>query len=134
MGEQRYQYSYVVQVDPAGLEGKLRAEVKPPAYWKLDLTEKRIVDFQWDGGVLAQRLNADADLKAMLLRGGLDRLVIIPSRERHCVRIVHMPGTWAPIKIGTTVIPVGREVFPTLGDFDAYDRIAWHVREVVGGR
>lgn len=132
-GELRYQYSYVVQADVAGLEGKLRAEVKPPAYWKLDLAEKRIVDFQWNGELLAQQLNSDSELKAMLLRGGLDRLVIIPSRERRSVRIVHTPGTWPPITIGQASIPVGREAFPSLEDFEAYDRIAQHIRDVVEG-
>jgi len=130
-GGLRYHYHYVVLANVEGLEGNLKAEVKPPAYWKLDLNEKRVVDFQWEGGYLAQLLNADSDLKNMLLKGGLDKLVIRPDRGRRCVRIVHMLGTWPPITIGSATIAVGRKAFPTLEDFEAYDRIANTIGSIV---
>jgi len=126
-----YQYHYVVRANVEGLEGKLKAEVKSPTYWKLDLIEKRVVDFQWEGGYLAQLLNADFDLKNMLLKGGLDKLVIRPDKEHQCVRIIHMPGTWTPITVGSATIAVGRKALPTLEDFEAYDRIAQHIHSIV---
>jgi len=68
----------------------------------------------------------------MLLRGGLDKLVIRPDREHRCVRIIHMQGTWPPITIGSATIAVGRKAFPTLEDFESYDRIAHTIRSIVG--
>lgn len=128
------QYHYVVQGSVKGLEGKLKAEIKPPTYWKLDLNNKRVIDFQWEGGELAKRLNADSELKNMLLQGGLDKLVIGFDRGRQSIRIIHMPGTWTTIKIGSDSMTVGRKQLPTPEDFAAYNRIAQHIRSILGSQ
>jgi hypothetical protein len=124
------QYHYGVLASVRGLEGKLRAEIRPPAYWKLDIAEKRVVDFQWEGGELARLLNDDLELKKMLLRGGLDKLVIRPDREHGCVRIVHTPGTWTTVAVGSVSLAVGRSALPTREDFEAYDSIAQNIRHI----
>jgi len=129
-----YQYHYVVRVNVKGLESKLKAEVKPPAYWKLDLIEKRVVDFKWEGGELAQMLNADFDLKNKMLKGGLDKLVMSADKEHQCVRIMHTPGTWTTITVGSVSLAVGRKAFPTREDFEAYDKIAQHIRSIANVR
>jgi hypothetical protein len=125
-----YQYHYAVLMNIRGLERKLSAELKAPNYWKLDLNEKRIVDFQWDGGELARVLNADLELKEQLLNSGLDKLVIRPDREHQCVRIIHMPGQWNDITIGSAKIKVGREVLPDPKALKAYNRIAEDIRSI----
>jgi hypothetical protein len=125
-----YHYLYAVLMNIRRLERKLSAELKSPNYWKLDLNEKRIVDFQWDGGELARVLNADLELKQLLLNNGLDKLVIRPDREHQCVRIIHMPGQWSDIAIGSVKIKVGREVLPDSEAFKAYNRIAEDIRSI----
>ena len=129
--ESSRQYHYIVRGNIKGLENQLRAEIRLPTYWKLDLNEKRVLDFQWEGGELAKRLNADSELKSMLLKGGLDKLVISPDRGHQCVRIIHIPGTWTTIKIGSDSMTIGRKPLPTQEDFAAYDRIAHHIHSII---
>jgi len=74
-----------------GLEGKLEAEVKPI---KKGLLSREVVDFQWEGGYLAQLLNADADLRNMLLREGLNQLPNIEVKPHEKPRQV--PGIGKP--------------------------------------
>jgi len=124
-------YQYALRADIKDLEDKLKAEVSPPTYWKLDLAQKRVVDFRWLGGELARLLNADSDLKDMLLKGGLDRLVIVPDKKHQLVKIIHMPGTWTTITVGSVSTVIGRKALPTPEDFEAYDKMAHHVRSIV---
>jgi hypothetical protein len=84
-GSIRYDYHYVVRAKVAGLERKLEAEFKPTEKRK-GLFGKEVVGVQWDGGELAQQLNSDSDLKNMLLKEGVHRLVIKPETEHQCVR------------------------------------------------
>ena len=125
-----YLYQYVVRANVEGSENELKAEIEEPSHWKVDLTERRVVDFQWEGGYLAQLLNADSELKNLLLRGGLDKLEVKPDKKYQCVRIVHMPGIWTVNRVGP-VLTMGRKAFPTLEDFEAYDRIAQQIRSIV---
>jgi hypothetical protein len=105
-----YGYNYVVRLIVEGLEGKLWAGTKPIGP----------VDFQWQGGYLAQLLNADSDLQDMLLRAGLNKLLISPDKRNQCVRI--------------TPLTVERKAFPTREAFEAYDRIAQHIRSIAHTR
>jgi hypothetical protein len=66
----------------------------------------------------------------MLLRGGLDKLVIRPDRENDCVRIIHTPGTWTTVAAGSVSLSVGRSALPTREDSEAYDRIAQNIRPI----
>jgi len=86
-----YYYHYVVQTNVEGLEGKLEAEVKPVTKGFLS---KEVVDFSWEGGELAQRLNADSELRNMLLREGLDKLPNIEVKPHKKPK--HVPGIGKP--------------------------------------
>ncbi len=105
-----YGYNYVVRAIVEGLEGKLWAQTKPIGP----------VDFEWERGYLAQLLNADSDLQDMLLRAGSNKLWISPDKRNRCVRI--------------TPLTVERKAFPTREAFEAYDRIAQHVRSIASAR
>jgi hypothetical protein len=105
-----YGYDYVVRAIVEGLEGKLWAQTKPIGP----------VDFDWEGGYLAQLLNADSDLQDMLLRAGSNRLWTSPDERNQCARI--------------TPLTVERKAFPTREAFEAYDRIAQHIRSIATDR
>jgi len=121
----KYEYHYVVRAIGEGLEDKLWAKTKPIGP----------VDFQWEGGYLAQLLNADSDLQDMLLRAGSNRLAISPDKKNRCVRITPIPAGWTTIMVGPISIPaLGREAFPTREAFEAYDRIAQHIRSIANAQ
>ena len=86
-----FNYHYVVQANVEGLENRLNAEVKPITKGFLS---KEVVDFRWEGGELAQRLNADSELRNMLLREGLDKLPNIEVRPHQKPR--NVPGIGRP--------------------------------------
>jgi hypothetical protein len=129
-GSTRYDYHYVVRAKVAGLERTLEAEFKPIEKRK-GLFGKEVVGFQWDGGDLAQRLNADADLKTMLLKAGVHSLLIKPEKEHQRVRITPPTGPEAlSFDFGRHPAILGRKAFPTRDAFDVYDRIAQHIRSI----
>jgi len=136
-----YQYHYVVRANVEGLEDKLKADAKPVTK---GLFSKEVVDLKWEGKELAQLLNTDSDLKSMLLKEGLDKVVVRPDKKHQCVMITHPPKIPRQVSVsigGLPSIPVrgggltaGRKEFPTLEEFDAYDRIAKHIRSIAGVR
>ena len=136
-----YQYHYAVRANVEGLEDKLKADAKPITK---GLFSKEVVDLKWEGKELAQLLNTDSDLKSMLLKEGLDKVVVRPDKKHQCVMITHPPKIPRQVSVsigGLPSIPVrgggltaGRKEFPTLEEFDAYDRIAKHIRSIAGVR
>jgi len=86
-----FNFHYVVQANVEGLENRLNAEVKLITKGFLS---KEVVDFRWEGGELAQRLNADSELRNMLLRDGLDELPNIEVRPHQKPR--NVPGIGRP--------------------------------------
>jgi hypothetical protein len=129
-GSIKYDYHYVVRAKVASLERKLKAEFKPIEKRK-GFFGKEVVGFQWEGGDLAQRLNSDADLKNMLLKEKIQRLLIKPEKEHQCVRITPPTGgeTFS-FDFGRHPAILGRKAFPTREAFDIYDRIAHHIRSI----
>jgi hypothetical protein len=136
-----FRCNFVVQVKVEGLENRLKAEGKPV---RKRLLSKEVVDFKWVGLDLAQILNNDAYLKRYFcsLRlhdrfypwGGSEcDLEIVPYREEHCVIIRQK---WASQWTANTYIYHGSPLsaFPTIETFEAYDRIAQHIRSVTNGR
>lgn len=118
----------------AGLENKLKAELKPIEKRK-GLFDKEIVGYQWEGEELAKRLNSDADLKNMLLKGNLHRLSVVPEKENNCVRITPPSGPETlDFNFGLHPIILGRRMFPTRETFGIYDKVAQHVRGLAGPR
>jgi len=125
--EYLYRCDYVVQASVEGLENKLKAETKPVT------VRDEVVDFRWEGKELAQILNSDANLKDTLyrLKGtifswylegtvfSIPYLEIKPYRKHQCVRIRQKGSTNSPVS-----------AFPTAETFEAYDRIAQHIRSI----
>jgi hypothetical protein len=133
-GSTRYDYHYVVRAKVAGLESKLQAEFKPIEKRK-GLFGKEVVGFKWEGGELAQRLNSDSDLKNMLLKEGVHRLLIKPEKEHQCVRITPPTGQETfSFDFGLHPAILGRKAFPTREVFEVYDKIAEHIRNIASAR
>ena len=135
-----YQYHYLVRANVEGLENKLEAKGEPKTK---GFMSKEVVDYRWEGKDLAQLLNGDSDLKNMLLKEGLDKLEVKPDKKNQCVRITPIVKAPTRVSVGIGGLPsipvkggltVGRKEFPTTGDFEAYDRIAEHIRSIAGTR
>jgi len=131
-------YHYLVRANVEALEDKLKAKLKPI---KKGFLSKEVVDFKWEGGELAQMLNADSDLKNKMLKEWLNPLVrpiveIKPHKKHRCVWI--MQTTERPVSLGPSLLmsgaqglrEIGRKTFPTREDFEIYDRIAQHIRSI----
>jgi hypothetical protein len=153
-----YRYFYVVRANVDGLETTLKADFKSNWHdrcckkrnftWidKKILTDKEVSDCRWEGGELAQLLNADTELTITLYSEGLDRLEIRPDRGRRCVRIEHWH--WKAYSSrdvgsgdlknvydsrpsgGTYLTTTGRKQFPTRDSFEAHERIAYTIRRI----
>jgi len=119
----QYRCNYVVQARVKGLEDKLEAEGKPIK--KSGFLRKRVVDFRWEGKELAQILNSDAKLRSHFLsQRRPTKVEIEPSRKGHpYVRIIQKRLYYRPLS-----------AFPTIETFEAYDRIAHHIRSIANVR
>lgn len=137
-GQMMYQYHYVVKANVEGLENKLKAESKPITK---GMFSKEVIDLRWDGGEIAQLLNADSELKKILLKEELDKIIVRADRKQQSVSITHPPKIPRQVSVsigGLPTIPirgggmtVGRKEFPTLEEFEAYNRIAHYVRGII---
>ena len=134
-----YQYHYVVRTNVEGLENQLKAESKPV---KKGLMSKEVVDLKWEGGQIAQTLNSDNDLKSILLKNELNKVVLKTDRKQQYVTITHPPKIPMQVSVsfgGLPMIPLGkmtagRKEFPTLEEFNAYEKIAQHVLNLTNPR
>jgi len=124
-----FRCSYVVQAKVNGLEDRLRAKGKPV---RKSFLSRQAVDFKWKGGELAQVLNGDANLRDMLCRMDIPRYLnpfwtdtmgIKPDKKHQRVRIRPIRDFYDPIN-----------VFPSIEAFEAYDRIAQHIRSIANVR
>jgi len=89
------------------------------------LLSRRVVDYQWTGGDLAQSLNGDAALKTQLLATQAGPISVKPSLRFHgTVSIRHGNTTWGGAW--------KKRAFPTRDAFEIYDRIAHHIRRFAG--
>jgi hypothetical protein len=123
-----YRYKYAVKAKVGNLEDELKAEVKPI---KKGFPTSEIVDYNWEGGELAQLLNADSELKNMLLGLGAPHLTVIPNKKDQYVGITPIVSSTAIVIYDMTV---GRKAFPTREAFEAYDRIAQHIRKILSSQ
>ena len=134
LGRLVYLYHFIVRTDVEGLERAFRADIK---LITKGLFSRKAIDFKWEGRELARLLNLDYQLKNMLLKNGLDQLPTIEvtaDKANKCVRITRTPPipkwTYGPTgREAASLLTVGRE-FPTREEFEAYDRIAHHVRSM----
>ena len=115
-----YRYNYLVQAKIDGLENKLKVEAKPI---KKGFLSKEVVGLKWEGGSLAQLLNADSDLKTKLLQEGLVEIEIRPDKKNQCIRIRQKPFH------SKTMLAL-----PTRDAFEIYDRIAQRIRRLANTR
>ena len=109
-----YEYAYGLKASAAGLEDKLKANAKPI---RKSFFNRTIIDYTWEGGELTKLLNADTDLKRMLIEEGIDHLWTNSSKSLQYVWI-NRRGE--------------RKEFPSPKAFEAYDRIAQHIRSILG--
>jgi len=78
---------------------------------------RKVIDFTWVGGGLADLLNRDTELKRVLLGMGETGIEIKPDHDAKCVRISRPEmGLFSP---------------PSKELFEAYDTIAGHVRKAM---
>jgi len=117
-GVKTYRYNYVVSAKIDGLEDKLKAATK---LIKKGFLRKEVVGLKWEGGDLAQLLNADSDLKTMLDREGLVEHEIRSDKKSQCIRI-RQKKFYLRIMLPS----------PTREAFEIYDRIAQHIRSIAG--
>ena len=112
-----------VEAKVNGQEDRLMAKGKPV---RKSFLRREVVDFKWKGSELAQFLNGDANLIDTLCRMDIPRylnasLQIKPDKKHQCVRIRQKGGYDSQ-----------EAAFPTLETFEAYDRIAQHIRSITG--
>jgi len=117
-----FRCNYVVQAKVDGLEDRLKAELKAV---RKSFLSMQAVDFKWKGRELAQVLNGDANLRDKLYRMDIWRylfasLQIKPDKKHQRVRIrPFLFSVWAV-----------KNAFPSIEAFEAYDRIAGHIRSI----
>jgi len=134
----KYHYHYVVLLNVEGLEKRLQVKVKPN---RKGLLSREIVNYRWEGGELAQRLNGDPELRSMLLRDGLNQLPDIEVRAHGKPRRVSGIGKPPPAFLDAQAafkpcvrITNTRANLPIREAFEIYNRIAQHVHSVIGSR
>lgn len=110
-----YHYGAKANVD-YGLENKLRIEAKPI---RKSFFNRTIVDYKWEGGELAQLLNADSELKNFLIQEGIENLWTNTGKNREYFWVTRRGD---------------RKEFPTQKAFEAYDRIMHHARSILGSQ
>ncbi|MCJ7770940.1 hypothetical protein MUP37_05120 [Candidatus Bathyarchaeota archaeon] len=119
-----YSYHYVVRANVDSLEEKLRANYKSskpfrkpqkqdPEHLDNPARDDEHSSSYWEGGELAELLNADPDLPSPLNSEGFHSVSIRPDASRQCVRIMGRKR------------PLTREVF------EAYNRIAYSIRRFI---
>jgi hypothetical protein len=120
--------TYHTRANVEGLEKTLDVEGEPK---KKGFLSREVVDYQWKGGDLAQRLNADADLKNMLITAQAGKISVKPNvlgfTSFHGTAVIRQGneswgGSWK------------KKSFPTREAFEVYDRIAHHILSIIGSQ
>ncbi len=117
-----YRCNYLVQVAVAGFEEKL--DTKGWVVKKKGLLHS-VVDFNWEGKELAGALNNDYELKNLILsQRSPSNLNIEPNRKGYpYVRINQTRWHYH-----------AKNAFPNPEDFETYNRIAQHIRNITNTR
>ncbi len=124
----QFKCDYEVWAEVDGLEDKLRVKMKP---LYAGFLHRAIVDFKWiekvyDSLDLAKIMSKDYDLKNALYRIKdpiFAYLETEPDNVHQCVRIMPNNGSEDPARI-----------LPTPESFEAYDKIAKHLRSIANIR
>jgi hypothetical protein len=120
--DQKFSSNFIVKGQIKGLETQLEAEAKEK---KTGFIRRKLVDITWEGGRLADLLNGDRELKAMLIQIG-ESPIIQPEPENQCVRVTTKP-TKAKGLLSDFLDHALSWNFPPKEHVDACDRIAQHI-------
>ena len=115
-----------VEAKVNGQEDRLMAKGKPV---RKSFLRREVVDFKWKGSELAQFLNGDANLIDTLCRMDIPRylnasLQIKPDRKNQRIMIIPITPSLNHSRLELA--------FPSVETFEAYDRIAQHIRSITG--
>ena len=134
-----YRCNYWVQIEMEGLADKLEAHSEPVSK---GLFSHGATDFRWVGSVLADVLNTDRILKNMLYQSNQSVLKDKdsvwkkkwrPDETIQLPRVCIKPCTSHWIKITQDYYYSSPEsAFPSIPAFESYDKIAQHIRYIVG--
>lgn len=111
-------------------ESALKAELKEK---KEGFISKKVVDVNWEGGMLAHLLNNDTELKNMIMRTGSTQLKVEADRKNDCIRIIHEKEIDMIVESGGAFIQkteTRAENFPPVETLDIIDRIATYAKSV----
>ena len=111
-----YRYGYGRKGSVEGLQDKLEARAKPI---RKSFFNRTIVDYTWEGGELTKLLNADMDLKRMLIEEGINNLWTNASKNLQYVWITRQGD---------------RKEFPTQKTFETYNRIMQNILTLASAR
>ena len=111
--QRTYHIRYVVRWSARGLERSVKAKtkkVKEHKFWG------KVINIKWSGRGLAQSLNCDTDLTWRLVEEGQTSIKIKPNWRRQSVEII------------SPSVTVLYQALPSNAAFEAYNRIAKHIR------
>ena len=127
-------YHYIVRRDPSSNPEAYKAHLKVV---KQGLTRHEI-GAEWKGNQLASALSSDAEVSAssvleqLRLAGIQAGLWIAPDTKHQCVRIVQSGLTLGAETVAGVPVDISmNNAFPSKPLFDAIDRIAFHVRNML---
>jgi len=123
-----YSFYYGVRCDVEGIEKQIRARMKIQTR---GLIRRKVVDFKWVGGELADELNRDDALKEQLLQqlktDVRDSVEISPDKKAGIVWIT-TAKTMPPFPKSATPFSIPYDIMPSEMSFESYNAIARHIR------
>jgi len=128
IGPTNINFNYIVKGAINVNENDLKAEVKTKTE---GLISKKLVDINWEGGILAGELNGDSELKNMILKSSVVPLKVEPDKRNNCVHIINEKGIRIIITRSGVIVQKAQtraENFPPLETLDVIDKIAGYVK------
>lgn len=140
-----YIQQYIVRTNENAKKDELKVELKPV---EKGFVNKEVVGYEWKGGKLAQTLSSDKQLGQQLLDAFTKGRVRVDQNEK--LHFVSMSGgdegkrkwkfrasvTIGGIKLDSSALDpnnltFGKKHFPTEGEFDVFDRVAYNIRSLI---
>jgi hypothetical protein len=123
-----YRCTYEVWAEVEGVEGKLKVELKPihKGLFRSEIANFKWVEKVWESYDLAKTVSEDDQLREMLFLIRDQYFLTLetePDNANQCIRILPKRGWQSP-----------ESAFPTIETFEAYDRIAHHLRHIAAVR
>lgn len=123
-----YSFYYGVRCDVEGIEKQIRARMKLQTK---GLISRKVVDFKWVGGELADELNRDDALKEQLLQqlktDLRDSVEISPDKKAGIIWITTTKAM-PPFPKSATPFSIPDDIMPSEMSFESYNAIARHIR------